>query len=61
MSILDIIKKRRSIRIFKPDKVSKKDIDKIIEAGIWSPSSGNTKPFKFLIVDERERIEEFFL
>lgn len=60
MSILDTIKKRRSIRIFKPDKVSKKEIDRIIEAGIWAPTSGNTKPFKFLVLDDREKIDEFF-
>ncbi len=60
MSILDTIKKRRSIRIFKPDKVSKKEINSIIEAGIWAPSSGNTKPFKFLILDDRDKINEFF-
>jgi len=60
MSILDTIKKRRSIRIFKPDKVSKKEIDRIIEAGIWAPTSGNTKPFKFLVLDDREKSDEFF-
>ena len=60
MSILDTIKRRRSIRIFKSDKVSKDDINKIIEAGIWAPSSGNTKPYKFLVLDDKKKIEEFF-
>ena len=51
--LLDIIKKRRSIRRFKEKKVETSVIHKIIEAGIWAPSSGNTMPFKFLILDDK--------
>jgi len=60
MSILATIKKRRSIRIFKSDKVSKTDIHQIIESGIWAPSSGNTKHFKFLVLNDKQKIDSFF-
>ncbi len=60
MSILELIKTRRSIRIYKSKSVKDSYINRIIEAGIWTPSSGNTLPFKFLILDDREKIKNFF-
>ena len=59
--LFEIIKKRRSIRKFKEKKVETSVIHKIIEAGIWAPSSGNTMPFKFLILDNRKSIDEFYI
>ena len=58
--LLEIIKKRRSIRRFKQKEVDISLIHKIIEAGIWAPTSGNTMPFKFLILNDRKSIDEFY-
>ncbi|MCD6115290.1 nitroreductase family protein [bacterium] len=41
MGILEIIKKRRSIRKFKPDPISEEVLDKLVEALIWAPSAGD--------------------
>ncbi len=60
MSILETIKKRRSIRLFESDRVDKKEVRQIIEAGIWAPTSGNTLPFMFLILDKKKNIKEYF-
>jgi len=60
MSILNVIKSRRSIRKFKTQSVNIDDIYQIIEAGIWAPSSGNTMPFKFLILSNEEHKGKFF-
>ncbi|MHA1400451.1 MAG: nitroreductase family protein [Candidatus Heimdallarchaeaceae archaeon] len=60
MDILEIIKERRSIRKFKEKEIKEENINKIIEAGIWAPSSGDTKPYKFLILKNREQKENFF-
>lgn len=50
--ILEIIKKRRSVRAFKPDTISGEIIDKLKEALIWAPSAGNLQSRKFYFVFE---------
>ena len=52
--ILDIIKKRRSIRRYKPDDVPDELLDKIMEAGRWSPSGDNAQPWRFIVVRDPE-------
>lgn len=52
--ILDIIKGRRSIRRYKPDDVPDEMINKIMEAGRWSPSGDNAQPWRFIVVRDPE-------
>ena len=40
-SFLELVKKRRSIRRFKPDPVPNEYVGKIIEAARWAPSGFN--------------------
>jgi len=49
-SILEIIKKRRSIRNFQKKEIPEEIIDKLIEALIWAPSSGNLQARKFYFI-----------
>ena len=56
MDILDLIKTRRSIRKYTPEKVSDDDINKLVEAGRWAPSSSNKQPWKFIIVSKEETL-----
>ena len=48
--LLDLINTRRSIRFFKNKKIAKEKIDKIIEAGLRAPSSKNSQPWFFLVL-----------
>ena len=50
MDILDIIKKRRSVRDYSERKVEKNKLFKVLEAGRWSPSSGNVQNWRFIVV-----------
>ncbi len=50
---LALLKKRRSIRYFKPDPVSDEDVEKILEAGRWAMSGGNGQPWEFLVIKDR--------
>jgi len=50
MSILEIIKSRRSVRKFQRKEIPEKIIDKLIEALIWAPSAGNLQSRKFYFV-----------
>ena len=58
MDIIDIIKKRRSIRRFKPDLVPEDLVKKIIEAATWAPSACNIQGWRFIIVDDPTIKEE---
>ena len=54
MGVIEIIKKRRSIRKYKNDEIPQEIIDELIEALIWAPSAGNLQSRKFyFIFDEK--------
>lgn len=53
-SLLELIKKRRSIRRFKPDPIPDEYVDKIIEAARWAPSGANSQPWEFIVVKKEE-------
>ena len=58
LSLLDIIKSRRSIRRFKHESVPKEYLDMILEAARWAPSAGNHQPWRFIIVKDAKTIEK---
>lgn len=52
MSLIEVIKERRSIRSFKNDNVSLQDLNEILEAGILAPSAKNRQPWFFHIIND---------
>jgi len=50
MEFFEVIKKRRSVRAFKPDPVCREDILKILEAGHSAPSGRNLQSWEFIVV-----------
>jgi len=61
-SLLELVKKRRSIRSFKPDPIPDEYVNKIIEAARWAPSGANSQPWEFIVIKKQElrhRIIEF--
>jgi len=46
----DVVRGRRSIRGYKPDRVPKKVIREILELAMRSPSSVNTQPWNFYVI-----------
>lgn len=55
-TILDIIKKRRSIRHFNSAKIPDEQMQQILEAGRWAPSGANAQPWRFIVVTKRETL-----
>lgn len=53
-SFLELVKKRRSIRKFKPEPIPDEYVDRIIEAARWAPSGANSQPWEFLVVKKQE-------
>jgi len=64
MDIIEAIRTRRSIRSFKPDPVSKRILEELLDVCRWAPSGGNTQPWHFAVLggkllDEvKARLEE---
>jgi nitroreductase len=46
---------RRSIRIFTKRKVNRLKIEKIINAGLYAPSSKNCQPWHFIVLKEKKK------
>lgn len=54
--MLEILRKRRSIRKFKKDRIDQARVDHLKEAVLRSPSSRNIRPWKFFFVQDTETI-----
>lgn len=54
MELIDIIKKRRSVREFEDKEISKDMIEAIIEAANFAPSASNLQLWRFIIVEDKE-------
>lgn len=57
-SILDIIHARRSTRRFKEDDVPDDDLTGVLEAARWAPSGENAQPWKFIVIKNKQTMEE---
>ncbi|MFC1803234.1 nitroreductase family protein [Thermoproteota archaeon] len=57
MEVFEAIKKRRSIRKYKPDKIPEKDLKEILEAARLAPSAHNWQYWKFILVRDPDKIK----
>ena len=57
MDVTEAILKRRTIRKMKPTPVEREKIEKVLEAARRAPSWGNTQPWRFIVVQDRARIQ----
>ncbi len=59
--LMNIIKKRRSVRRFRKGKLSNALIRNILEAGRWAPSGLNNQPWRFKILagSDKDKLAEF--
>ncbi|HTG69308.1 MAG TPA: nitroreductase [Candidatus Udaeobacter sp.] len=48
-TMADLIKDRRSIRIFKDEPVERELILELLNVAIWAPNHGNRQPWRFLL------------
>lgn len=55
MDILEHIKARRTVRMFKPDPLPDEVLDQIYEAAMWAPSHANAQPWEFAVVGPQAR------
>lgn len=58
MSVLDIAKKRFSVRNYTDNIVEKEKLDKILEAAHVAPTAANLQPVKLYVVQSKEGLEK---
>jgi len=54
----EIFQQRRSVRSFKPTQVPRDHIIKILDAARFAPTSGNQQPWKFLVIQDKEKFKQ---
>ncbi len=57
---LELAKKRRSIRRFKPDPVPDEYLQKILDAGRWAMSGANGQPWEFIVVRDKKIMGQLY-
>ena len=58
MSFLDLANRRYSVRTYKNTPIPQENINRCIEAARLAPSACNSQPWKFIIVDDPELMNE---
>ncbi|MFC1715774.1 nitroreductase family protein [Candidatus Poribacteria bacterium] len=56
--LFDIFKKRRSVRKFKSTPIPKEHIIKILGVACSAPTAGNQQPWKFLVIQDRDKLNQ---
>lgn len=52
MEFMDVVRKRRSVREYKPNPVPEEDIEYVLEAARLAPSWANSQCWKFIVVTD---------
>jgi len=52
MDFMDVVRKRRSIRRYRPDPVPDEVLNQVLEAARLAPSAGNRQPWHFIVVKD---------
>lgn len=58
MELFDAIYSRRSVRKYTEGKIDRKELEKIIDAGIQAPSACNIQGWRFIVVDDSELLKK---
>jgi len=59
MEFKDVVYGRRSVRKFTNQKIDRKVLEEIIDAGLYAPSGVNLQPWYFVVIDSDEQLKEF--
>ncbi len=56
--MLSFLKERRSVRQYQEKEISDDEIEMILEAGRWAPSGSNKQPWEFIVVKDKDIIQQ---
>ena len=57
MEFLELVKKRYSVRAYKPVPVENEKLDEVLEAARLAPTACNLQPFRFIVIHTKGREE----
>ena len=57
-SFSDLIKNRRSMRKFTDEELSQDQVVTLLKAALMSPSSKRSNPWQFIVVDDKETLQQ---
>ncbi|SNX54849.1 nitroreductase family protein [Thermoanaerobacterium sp. RBIITD] len=57
MEALDVLKQRRSVRVFEDKPIPKNILEDIIDCGRLAPTANNMQPWHFVVVTDKERLK----
>jgi len=57
MEVFDALRTRLTVRRFKPDPVPDDVVHKLLQVGLWSPSSRNLQPWHFVVITKRDTLQ----
>ena len=56
--LFSIMKNRRTVRKFKPTPVPREHLLKILDAARFAATAGNQQPWKFLVIEDRQKLDD---
>ncbi|MDP3093761.1 MAG: nitroreductase family protein [bacterium] len=56
--MLEVIRKRRSVREYLPKEVEKEKLDEILKAAMFSPTAHNRRSWEFIVVKDKDAKEK---
>jgi nitroreductase len=58
MDVMEAIFTRRSIRRYTPETISEELVESLLKAAMAAPSAGNAQPWHFIVIDDRDILNE---
>lgn len=56
--VLESINERKSVRKYEDRPVEEEKIEKLLEAAVLAPSAGNRQPWEFVVIEDKEVMNE---
>lgn len=56
-SLQEVVFHRRSIRLYRPEPVSREQMMALLDAGAWAPSAHNRQPWRFAVIESEAQKE----
>lgn len=57
MDLLEIMRKRRSIRQYTGEHIAEEAVNRILQAGLLSPSGRGVRPWEFIVVRDKSMLQ----
>jgi len=58
MNFKELLEKRHACKLFKDEQIPKEDLNFILESGVLAPSSHGFEPWKFLVLQDKDKNKE---